>query len=118
MAESEKKLYESGKNGIAGSLNFMAQVPFMTREIDKKIGTKITEPIMLSYSKYSYGFLHEHRQDGIKAFNKYTKGLIDLGFAKTYHFYIYYLGLLILGKKNCQKIIRAIKKKRGSTPHL
>lgn len=118
VSESEKDLYESGKNDIKSSLNFMAQVPFMTKSIDGKLGTNITDPIMISYSKYSYGFLHEHRQDGIKVFNEYTRELIDLGYARTYHFYIYYVGLLILGKKNCQGIIRAIKQVRGSTPHL
>lgn len=118
VSESEKALYESGKNSIDGSLNFMSQVPLMTKAIDSKLHVSISEDVMISYSKYSYGFLHEHRKDGIVQFNRYAKGLKDLGFARTYHFYLYYIALLIMGKDNCQKVIRFLKRVRGKTPRL
>ena len=117
-SEAEKNLYESGKNSVQNSLNFMKQVKILSESIEKKLNIKITDEIITTYSKYSYGFLYEHRDDGIKIFRNYAKELKKLGFAKTYHFYIYYFMLLILGKKNCQKLIMFIKKLRGSTPRL
>lgn len=117
-AEAERELYDPGYNSIRNSLNFMGHVKILAESIDKKLNINITEKIMVSYSKYSYGFLHEHRDDGIKAFNMYVKGLRKMGFNKTYHFSMYYCALLILGKRNCKKIIMAIKKIKGNTPRL
>lgn len=117
-SEAEEGLYESGCNSIKNSINFMKQVKRLAGNIDRKLGINITNDIMLSYSKYSYGFLHEHRDDGIKHFNIYVKKLKELGFARSYHFYLYYFGLLFLGKNNCQKLIMIIKKHKGNTPRL
>jgi len=117
-SDAEKDLYDSGMNTVRNSLNFMKQVKILSESIDKKLNIKITDEILTTYSKYSYGFLYEHRDDGVKIFRKYARELKKLGFAKTYHFYFYYFALLILGKRNCQKLIMMIKKLRGSTPRL
>lgn len=118
ISKAEQNLYDSGCNSIRNSLNFMKQVKFLAENIDKKLGTNIKEAVMISYSKYSYGFLHEHRDDGFRAFNIYMNELRKMGFARTYHFYLYYFALLILGKNNCKKIIMFIKKKHGHTPRI
>ncbi len=117
-SESEKKLYTSGTNTVEGSLNFMRQVIFMTKELDKILGINCNKKIIESYSKYSYGFLLEHRDDGIKEYNRYSKGLKELGFACTYHYFIYYYMLLLFGKNGSAKIIMFIKKILGKTPRL
>lgn len=118
VSESEKNLYTSGSNSIEGSLRFMSNVKTLSESIDQKLEISITNRVMDSYSKYSYGFLHEHRGEGIKKYKEYVKGLRKLGFDRTYHFNVYYIALLVMGKKTCQKIIRAIKRVKGSTPKL
>lgn len=118
ISESEKKLYESGKNTINNSLNFMMQVEMMAKGIDEELNTNMEDRIIKSYSKYSYGFLYEHRDEGLKQWNQYVIGLKKLGFASSPYFYLYYLLLLLFGKKNSQKIIRRIKKIIGKTPRL
>lgn len=117
-AKAEKKLYDSGYNSIRNSLNFMKQVKILSEGIDKKFQINVTDPIMVSYSKYAYGYMHEHRDDGIRVFHQYVRELKRLGFARTYHFYMYYVALLILGKRNCEKLIMAIKMRKGYTPRL
>ncbi|MBR2208355.1 MAG: glycosyltransferase family 2 protein [Synergistaceae bacterium] len=117
-SEAEKNLYDSGENSVRNSLNFMKQVKVLAESIEKKLNIKMTEEIITTYSKYSYGFLYEHRDDGIKIFREYARELRKLGFAKTYHFYIHYLALLLLGKSNFQNLIMKIKKLCGSTPKL
>ena len=117
-SESEKYLYDSGEKSVRSSLNFMKQVKILADSIEKKLNIKIADEIITTYSKYSYGFLYEHSDDGVIIFIKYARELKRLGFAKTYHFYVYYFALLILGKKNCQKLIITLKKLRGSTPRL
>lgn len=116
-SENEKN-YESGSNTLGNSIEFMKQVMKVAGSIDQKLGISGTDSIMKSYSKYSYGFLHEHRDDGIKVFNAYAKELKKLGFASSKLFYVYYLGLLVFGKKGFRTIIIYIKKVLGKTPRL
>lgn len=116
-SENEKN-YESGSNTFGNSIEFMKQVMKVAESIDEKLGISGTARIMKSYSKYSYGFLHEHRDDGIKVFNSYAKELKKLGFASSKLFYVYYIGLLVFGKKGFRKIIMCIKKVLGKTPRL
>lgn len=117
-AEAEKNLYEPGTNTYNNSINFLKQVRVITEAIDRKNGTHITKPIMKSYAKYSYGYLIEHRDDGIKVFREYAKEIKRIGLGDSTYFYIYYCMLLILGRKNCQHLIRMAKKTIGYTPRL
>lgn len=117
-SESEKGLYTSGTNTVEGSLNFMKQVIFMSQELDKMLEVNCSQRIIESYSKYSYGFLLEHRDGGISTFRRYAKELRKLGFACTPYFYLYYFMLLVLGKRNTGKVIIALKRMLGATPKI
>ncbi len=117
-SESEKGLYTSGSNTVEGSINFMRQVIYMAEKLDEKLGVKCSNIIIESYSKYSYGFLLEHRDDGVKTFREYAASLKEMGFACTPYFKIYYYLLLIFGKKGSVKIIMLMKKIIGRTPRL
>ncbi|MCI8333333.1 MAG: glycosyltransferase family 2 protein [Lachnospiraceae bacterium] len=118
QAESEKNLYESGANTFNNSINFLKQVRIVTEIFDKKNSTQITQSIMKSYARYSYGYLFEHREEGIKVFRAYAKEIKKIGLGDSTYFYIYYYGLLILGKKRCQCLIRNMKRIIGHTPRL
>ena len=69
-------------------------------------------------SKYSYTFMCEQRNKGVKVFNEYVKELKRMGFASSVYFYVYYVGLLLLGKNNCTKIITELKSLIGHRPNL
>ncbi len=116
-SENEKN-YESGSITFNNSIEFMKQVKRVSESIDSKFGIQSTDAIMNTYSKYSYGFLHEHRDKGVKVFTQYAKELKRLGFASSKLFYVYYLGLLIFGKEGFRKIITVIKRILGKTPKL
>lgn len=117
-SKSEKDLYESGSNTYSNSINFLSQIEKITVDIDEKLGTHIKPGVMKSYSKYSFGFLFEHRDDGVKVFREYAREIKKLGLGDSAYFYIYYYALLLLGTKNCQRGIRFIKKVMGRTPKL
>lgn len=117
-SESEKDLYDSGKNTIQNSINFLGQVKVIAESFDVKNNTNVTKDIMKSYSKYSYGYLIEHREEGAKIFNRYAKELKKIGLGDSFYFDIYYYALLILGKKRCQKLIRMLKIIYKKTPRL
>lgn len=117
-SEAEKHLYEPGANTYNNSINFLKQVRVITETFDRKNGTHITRPVIKSYAKYSYGYLLEHRDDGIKVFRDYAEEIKKIGLGGSVYFYIYYYMLLILGRRNCQSLIRIAKKIIGHTPRL
>lgn len=117
-SNSENKLYETGTNSFSNSINFLKQIKIVCEQIDEILKINITDNIVKTYSKYSYGYLHEHRQDGVREFRKYGKEIRKIGLGNSKYFFIYYYSLLILGKKNTRKIIYFIKKIYGRTPKL
>lgn len=117
-AESEKGLYESGAITFNNSINFLKQVRIMTKGIDDRYGTHITDRILKSYSKYSYGYLIEHRDKGVKVFRAYAKEIKRIGLGDSLYFYVYYIALLLLGRRRCQAVVRRLKKTLGHTPRL
>lgn len=117
-SESEKDLYESGANTYNNSINFLKQTGKLAQSFDEKNNTNVYPAIMKSYSKYSYGYLIEHRDDGIKLFNQYAKEIRKIGLGNSIYFYVYYVALLVLGRQNCQSVIRLMKRIMGHTPKL
>lgn len=118
VSNAEKELYDSESITFNNSINFLKQVPKLTRIFDKNFNSSITDKILKDYSKYSYGFLHVHRDKGIREFFKYSKEVKNIGMARTIHYYIYFWLLLILGNKNTKKLIIIIKKIFNKTPIL
>lgn len=118
MSNTEKNLYTSGSNTIENSINFLKQVFKVCRKIDNKYHFDSSNDIIKTYSKYSFGYLYEHRDKGIKLFNKYAKEIKNIGLGNSIYFYIYYFMLLIFGKNISKQIIVIIKKILGRTPKL
>lgn len=117
-SSSNEQNYESGSNTFSNSIEFMKQVRRLTESIDSKCKVQSTDRIINTYSKYSYGFLLEHRDDGVKVFRAYAKEFKKLGFSSSKLFYLYYYMLLIFGRKGSRNIIGFIKKVLGKTPKL
>ncbi|WP_130836637.1 glycosyltransferase family 2 protein [Lachnoclostridium sp. Marseille-P6806] len=117
-SKNEQALYTSGSNTVGNSINFMKQVIYTSEQIDRIFQIKCSRRIVESYSRYSYGFLLEHRQEGIRVFTRYARELRELGFGCTLYFYLYYLMLLFLGRKGTRKLIVFVKKLWGRTPRL
>lgn len=118
MSNNEKELYTSGKNTIKNSINFLKQVSLVCKKIDDKYQINSVDDIKRTYSKYSFGFLYEHRDKGIKLFNSYAKQIKEIGLGNSVYFYIYYLLLLVFGKQFSKRIIACIKNILGRTPRL
>lgn len=117
-SKAEQGLYVSGSNPMSNSLNFMGWYVKLIDYIAEKYHNDTNKIIKHNMSKYSYGFLNAQRKSGIKVFTQYAKELKKMGFASSVYFYIYYIGLLVLGVKGCDKLIAALKKIIGHRPQL
>lgn len=103
---------------IDNSLKFLRGFFNITKFIDDKYSLKSTASIKLDMSKYFYPSLAVQRNKGLKAFMGYVKELNKIGFNASVYYYIYVIALVLLGKENCDNIIRILKKIIGKTPKL
>lgn len=117
-SESEKGLYNPGENSVRGSLNFMNWYVKLVDASAAKHQDNTNARIKHNMSKYSYTFMCEQRHRGLKVFNNYVSELRKMGFGSSAYFYIYYVGLVILGQRKCSLIILKLKKMLGRRPQL
>jgi abequosyltransferase len=118
VSDAEKKYRVPGKITIKGELRFINSFIMIAEFLDNKYGLKSKEKILLDMSKYSYPMISSIRNQGLKNFVDYVIGLYKIGLGKTVYFYIYVVGLMVLGDENCKRIIRFIKRRLGKTPAL
>lgn len=117
-SEAEKGVYTPGTITLDNSINFMRWYTVIIDYIAEKYHNDTNIRVKHNMSKYSYGFIKDQRNKGIKVFTQYCKELKKLGFASSPYFYIYYIGLVVLGAKGCNKIITIIKRIVGYRPQL
>lgn len=113
----EKGLYTPGIK-VTNNINFINGYFKITNFLDKKYHISSTKTIKEDLSKYSYPILATSRKFGKKEFRSDVKQLREIGLDFTFYFDLYYISLLILGKNNCDFIIRKIKKFLGRRMHL
>ena len=117
-SDSEKDLYDPGEISVRNSVNFMKWYCKLVDASAEKYNDDTNKRIKMNMSKYSYVFMCVQRRRGIKVFNEYVNELRKMGFGSSLYFYIYYMGLLVLGEKTCTKIIQNLKKMIGHRPML
>lgn len=116
--ECEKDLYTPG---IAPAMDFKnVLITFEVSElIDKKNGLNSTPKLKAEWAKYSsYPEMLRFRKIGISEFKQCKNWLVENGMNHSHYFNIYYYALLLLGAKNCQRIVHFIKKVHGGRPKL
>lgn len=117
-SESEKDLYDPGEITVRNSLNFMKWYCKVVDASAEKYHDDTNKRIKHNMSKYSYVFMCVQRNRGVRVFNGYVKELRKMGFGTSIYFYIYYIGLLVLGQRRCTKTIQWLKKVIGHRPKL
>ena len=117
-SESEKDLYDPGEVTVRNSVNFMNWYCKLVDYSAKIYNDDTNKRIKHNMSKYSYQFMCEQSGKGLKVFNGYVRELRKMGFGTSIYFYIYYIGLILLGKRNCSAIIQWMKMIIGRRPQL
>lgn len=116
--ETEKDLYTPGSITIENSINFLKKHFEVIKYIDEVNSINSLPIVKKQLSKFSYPSLSLHRDKGIVEYRKYVKELRKINYDSSIYFEFYNLGLILLGKRRCDMIIRQIKKIIGKRPTL
>lgn len=119
-SKEEKDLYKAGLNGVQDRLNFASWYMKIIDYIDNKYQDRSGKRMKHYMSKYSFSIVGCGRRKywDIKTYNDYCRELMKIGYGSSIYFYVYYLGILLLGSAGCWAIVRFLKKVIGHRPKL
>ena len=98
------------------SLHFMRGMLEIAHSLDDPVGPKVGHLILRDIGNYAYPILSIQAKRPLKIFAGYTMQLMKLGLWRAPIFHFYVLGLLVLGQRNCDKLIAGAKAILGRTP--
>jgi len=117
-SKKEKGNFMPGQQTPESSLHFVKGMLEIPAYVDVTRGSCITPAIFRDMCYYSYPLLSIQARQPFGVFVKYTFGLAKMGFWKSHMFWAYFFSILLLGAKRVDKLIVAIKERRGATPAM
>ncbi len=118
VSAAEKGLFVPKQQTTESSVHFLRGMLAIANSLDESGGTKIGRRILRDIGNYAYPILAIQADRSFGTFLFYLWQLMRLGFWRVPLFYVYALGLLVLGRKNCDDLIARIKKSLGRAPLL
>lgn len=115
---SEREMFIPGEQTPESSVHFMRGALRIAQGVQESTGLPVFNPILQDLSNYSYGFVAIQRRRGWRVYLGYCVDLARLGFGKHPLFYVYVLGLLLLGDRRATALIAWIKRRLGYTPSI
>jgi hypothetical protein len=115
---AEKGLFVPKQQTPASSVHFMRGMLAIAYSLDESGGAKVGRRILRDIGNYAYPILSIQAGRSFGTFLSYLWQLMRLGFWRVPLFHVYALGLLMLGRKNCDRLIARIKKALGRAPLL
>jgi len=113
---AEMGLFVPGLQTPESSLHFMRGMLTIADSLEGSGGSKIGQRILRDIGNYSYPILSIQAGQSFRSFLSYVLQLMKLGFWRVPLFHVYALGLLVLGRRNCDALIGVIKRKLGRAP--
>jgi hypothetical protein len=118
-AEAEKSRYIPGELSTNTSLNFVAGMIEIAEYLSVFHKDKeLYNDLMNDIDNYSFPVLSVQRDKPVADFVKYFLSLRFLGLGITPYFYLYFIVLLVFGRKNSYRLIILIKRVLGRTPTI
>ena len=118
VSAAEKGLFVPKQQTPESSVHFMRGMLAIANSLDESGGTKVGRRILRDIGNYVYPILSIQAGCSFGTFLSYLWQLMKLGFWRVPLFYVYALGLLVLGRNNCDRLIARIKKSLGRAPLL
>lgn len=115
---AEQGLFVPKQQTPESSVHFMRGMLAIANSLDAQGKTKVAHRILRDIGNYAYPILSIQADRSFGTFVSYLWELMKLGFWRVPLFHVYVLGLLVLGRKNCDGLIARIKKSLGRAPLL
>lgn len=115
---TEKGKFQPKAQTPESSLHFIRGMLDIAKFVETERHVSIYRPILKDLANYSYPLLSIQGNLPISRFLRYGWRLSKLGLGRYPLFWIYFLAILLLGVRNMDVLIRAIKRRMGRTPSL
>jgi hypothetical protein len=113
---SEKGRFVPKHQTPESSLHFMRGMRAIAYSLDVAGDFQVGRRIIRDIGNYGYPILSIQAGQPIGSFISYVWQLMRLGFWRVPLFHVYALGLLVLGRRNCDAFIGVIKRRLGRAP--
>jgi len=100
------------------SIHFMKGMLHIAHDLEQTLGLHLFAPILKDIGNYAYPIISIQAGGTRWALMQYMANLAKLGFWRVPLFYLYAMGLLVLGRGRCDALIGTIKTKLGRAPVL
>lgn len=117
-SEVERGLFVPREQTPASSVHFMRGMLGIAASLEARLGLPLYLPILKDIGNYSYPILSIQADRSFGVFARYLVDLASLGFWRVPLFHGYALGLLVLGRRRCDRLIAWIKQRLGRAPKL
>lgn len=98
------------------SVHFMRGMLQIAADLERTLGLPLFMPILRDIGNYAYPILSIQAGSSRRTLLRYARDLAALGLWRVPLFHVYVLGLLILGRRNCDALIAGVKKHLGRAP--
>lgn len=115
---AEKARFVPKQQTPESSVHFMQGMLAIASSFDGPIGSDVSRRILRDIGNYSYPILSIQADRSFGVFASYIWHLSMLGFWRVPLFHVYAFGLLVFGRKGCDRLISYIKKTMGRAPML
>jgi hypothetical protein len=85
-------------------------------DLERTLGLPVYRPILRDIGNYAYPILSIQAGRTRRVLWRYALDLAALGLWRVPLFHVYVVGLLLLGRRNCDSLIAGIKKRLGRAP--
>ena len=113
---AENGLFVPKQQTPESSVHFMRGMLTIAYSLDQAGGSQVGRRIMRDIGNYAYPVLSIQAGLPSRIFLSYIWQLMKLGFWRVPLFHLYALGLLVLGRRNCDALIGVIKRWLGRAP--
>lgn len=98
------------------SVHFMRGMLQIAADLERTLGLPVYLPILRDIGNYAYPILSIQAGRTRRVLWRYSLDLAALGLWRVPLFHVYVVGLLLLGRRNCDSLIAGIKKRLGRAP--
>jgi glycosyltransferase involved in cell wall biosynthesis len=118
QSQSEKGKFQPGTYTSDARISMIQALLEIASFMDEKHHGNIRQRVLKDLGNYSYYFLAYQASSPLSDFWRYYRTLGAMGFNGNGLFHLYFAGLALLGRANCERLIKFLRTKLKSTPRL